>query len=193
MDKDFEFTRWERFRMWFFRTTRISRARYFLTEELPNFIKNVWIFRKSLTNFYWYNMDSTMLFIRDGLNHSIPLFEERGNEIESSKKLKIYKMRRLKWLLDNMEDHNYIEQAEKELGKLFHEPMIFKPIENMPDYYEMVSSLNPEQELHNGKVYDLATKLEEQQWNEIMEILKGNSILNWERDFNGNGIQNWWN
>ena len=35
--------------------------------------------------------------------------------------------------------NNYIEQAEKELGKLFHEPMIFKPIENMPDYYEMVS------------------------------------------------------
>jgi len=138
-------------------------------------------------------MDSTMLFIRDGLNHSIPLFEERGNEIESSKKLKIYKMRRLKWLLDNMEDHNYTEQAEKELGKLFHEPMIFKQIEDMPDYYEMVSNLNPEQELHNGNVYDLSRKLEEQQWNEIMEILKGNTILNWERDFNGNGIKNWWN
>lgn len=193
MEIEFKFTRWERFRMWFFRTTRISRARYFLTEELPNFIKNVWIFRKSLMNFRWYNMDSTMLFIRDGLNHSIPLFEERGYEIESSKKLKTYKMRRLKWLLDNMEDHNYTEQAEKELGELFHEPMIFKPIEDMPDYYEMVSNLNPEQELHNGKVYDLSRKLEEEQWNEIMEILKGNTILDWERDFNGNGIKNWWN
>ena len=102
-------------------------------------------------------------------------------------------MRRLKWLLDNMEDHNYIEQAEKELGKLFHEPMIFKPIEDMPDYYEMVSNLNPEQELHNSNVYNLSRKLEEQQWNEIMEILKGNTILDWERDFNGNGIKNWWN
>jgi hypothetical protein len=35
--------------------------------------------------------------------------------------------------------------------------------------------------------------LEEEQWNEIMEILKGNTILDWERDFNGNGIKNWWN
>lgn len=193
MEIEFEFTRWERFRMWFFRATRISRARHFLTEELPNFLKNVWIFRKSLMNFRWYNMDGTILFIRDGLNHSIPLFEQRGNEIESSRKLKIYKMRRLKWLLDNMEDHNYTEQAEKELGKLFHKPITFKAIEDMPDFYEMVSNLNPEEELHNSKVYELSGKLEEQQWNEIMEILKGNTILDWERDFNGNGIKNWWN
>jgi len=30
-------------------------------------------------------MDGTILFIRDGLNHSIPLFEERGYEMDYEK------------------------------------------------------------------------------------------------------------
>lgn len=193
MEKDFEFTRLERFWLRFHRITRIKRARYFLTQELPNFIKNVWIFRKSLTNFCWYNFDGTLMFIKDSLDHSIPLYETRGYEIESSLNLKIYKMKRLQWLLQVKEDHSYMELAEKEIGNLYKEPFIFRKIEGDDDYYELVSNLTPEQDEHNTKIYQRGHEIEEQHWNEIMKILKGNTIIDYKRDFDGNGIRNWWN
>jgi hypothetical protein len=42
-------------------------------------------------------------------------------------------------------------------------------------------------------VYDRAHQIEKEQWDEIIEIIKGKVIIDYERDFDGTGIRNWWN
>ena len=193
MRDDFEFTKWEKFTMWFNRTTGIVRLKYFLLYDMPNFVRNVWLFRKSLTQFHWYNLDSTLMFMKESLDHSIPLYETRGNEVPESRELKIEKMKRLQYLLYCRFEYNYIDLAEEELGKLPPNPFRFEKLNDGSDRYVMMSNLTEEEQDHETKVYDRANEIEKQQWDEIIEIIKGKVIINFKRDFDGTGIRNWWN
>ena len=191
--EDLEFTRWEKFTMWFNRTTRIARLKYFMIYDLPNFLRNVWLFRRSLTQFHWYNLDSSMMFMEDALNHSIPMYETKGNEVIKSKNLKIEKMKRLQFLLNCYREHNYIELAEQELGELNPNPFRFEKKDDGSGNYILKSNLNEEQETHDKKVFDRSHEIEKEQWNELIEIIKGKEIIDYDRDFDGTGIRNWWN
>jgi hypothetical protein len=193
MRDDFEFTKWEKFTMWFNRTTGIVRLKYFLLYDMPNFFRNVWLFRKSLTQFHWYNLDSTLMFMKDALDHSIPLYETKGYEVPESRELKIEKMKRLQYLLYCRFEYNYIDLAEEELGKLPPNPFRFEKLNDGSDRYVMMSNLTEEEQAHETKVYDRANEIEKQQWDEIIEIIKGKVIINFKRDFDGTGIRNWWN
>ena len=193
MRDDFEFTKWEKFTMWFNRTTGIVRLKYFLLYDMPNFFRNVWLFRKSLTQFHWYNLDSTLMFMKESLDHSIPLYETRGNEVPESRELKIEKMKRLQYLLYCRFEYNYIDLAEEELGKLPPNPFRFEKLNDGSDNYVMMSNLTEEEQAHETKVYYRANEIEKQHWNEIIEIIKGKVIIDYERDFDGTGIRNWWN
>jgi hypothetical protein len=193
MNEDFEFTKWEKFTMWFNRTTGIVRLKYFLLYDMPNFFRNVWLFRKSLTQFHWYNLDSTLMFMKDALDHSIPLYETKGYEVPESRELKIEKMKRLQYLLSCHFEYNYIDLAEEELGKLSPKPFRFEKLDDGSDYYVMKSNLTEEEQAHETKVYDRAHQIEKEQWDEIIEIIKGKVIIDYERDFDGTGIRNWWN
>jgi len=55
------------------------------------------------------------------------------------------------------------------------------------------SNLTEEEQAHETKVYDRAHQIEKEQWDEIIEIIKGKVIIDYERDFDGTGIRNWWN
>jgi hypothetical protein len=193
MKDEFKFTKLKKFTMWFNRTTGIVRLKYFLLYDMPNFVRNVWLFRKSLTQFHWYNLDSTLMFMKESLDHSIPLYESRGNEVPESRELKIEKMKRLQYLLYCRFEYNYIDLAEEELGKLPTNPFRFEKLDDGSDRYVMKSNLTEEEQDHETKVYDRASEIEKQQWDEIIEIIKGKVIINFKRDFDGTGIRNWWN
>jgi hypothetical protein len=164
-----------------------------LTKELPIFIKNIWIFRDSLWNFRWYNMDGTLYFIKDALEYAIPKYQSQSMEWEQTLNLKIYRMKRLKYLLEVHKNNLYTELAENELGKAHHGKITFIPIDENEQRFSMVDDLTEEQELHNIKVYQKSTEIEKAHWNEIFETLKGYEIVDYNEQFDGNGLNHWWN
>jgi hypothetical protein len=164
-----------------------------LTKELPIFIKNIWIFRDSLWNFRWYNMDGTLYFIKDALEYAIPKYQSQSMEWEQTLNLKIYRMKRLKYLLEVHKNNLYTELAENELGKAHHGKITFIPIDENEQRFSMVDDLTEEQELHNKKVYQKSTEIEKAHWNEIFETLKGYEIVDYNEQFDGNGLNHWWN
>jgi hypothetical protein len=102
-------------------------------------------------------------------------------------------MKRLQYLLYCRFEYNYIDLAEEELGKLPTNPFRFEKLDDGSDRYVMKSNLTEEEQDHETKVYDRASEIEKQQWDEIIEIIKGKVIINFKRDFDGTGIRNWWN
>jgi hypothetical protein len=62
----------------------------------------------------------------------------------------------------------------------------------------LVDNETEEEKAHNKKVYERASEIEEQEWNELFELLKGqdyknfNKEIDWYKQFNGSGIKNWW-
>jgi hypothetical protein len=155
------------------------------------------------------------------LYRSIAIMEKgmhNGLEVRQNRDKKIQKMQRLMELLDNKIDDKYIELAEKELGyelvmKGFNFEEIDKTDGNGEKLYQMVDNETDEEKELNRKIYDKARELEEAQWAEIWEILKGknygdgseqlldimqkktatdNKEKDWNDWFDGSGLRGWW-
>jgi hypothetical protein len=106
--------------------------------------------------------------------------DEKGYEVPETKNLKLKKMRRAIEILKNIEEFEYIEAAEKELGKL-RNVNIFSD-DNDPADIE-----------YNMRVYVRADRLREIQWEELWEIIRGTKKTEENRDhFDGSDIRTWW-
>ena len=102
-------------------------------------------------------------------------------------------------LYKNFIDDNFIEQAESELGELIMNPIEWKPSETHTDCYELVDNDTAEERVHNKAIFERARELEEEQWNELHIILKGQDISkykpkkqDWNDWFDGSGMKSWW-
>jgi hypothetical protein len=199
-----------------------SEYRYSKIETLVNifrydiwrFLGNIWRFRKELWNHDWWDYHFTLQM----LYRSISIMEKgmhNGLEIRKTRDKKIQKMQRLLYLLDNKIKDNYSELAEKELGfEMVVHPWEFKKLDRVDSdgesLYELVDKDTPEEKENNRKIFDRAREIEEEQWNEIWEILKGqnhNQYLDiiqekeyktneeekdWNNWFDGSGLRSWW-
>jgi hypothetical protein len=62
----------------------------------------------------------------------------------------------------------------------------------------LVDNETKEESDHNSKVFKRAREIEEQEWNELFELLKGQNYKNFDKDvdwwqqFDGTGIRGWW-
>ena len=107
-------------------------------------------------------------------------------------------MRRAVQLIQNYNQDLYIEMAEKELGPLFIRDWEFVPEGN--DFYSLKDNLPKNESEHNKKVYDRSHEIEEQEWEELWQILKGQkhsefrklNDVAWEDWFDGSGMNTWW-
>ena len=177
---------------WWYKTYEFFRY------DLPRFFKNIWRFRKALWNHYWYDHHGTLMFLEIGLSHISDNTEKYGIEVDKSRLKKVEKMRRVVQLIKNYNEDLYIEMAEKELGEIIMKKPEFKPTEQNPDFFELVDNETPEEKEHNLKVYSRATELEESEWNELCEILKGqdynkfNKETDFDQQFDGSGLRGWW-
>ena len=149
---------------------RINDLRY----DIPRFLKNLWYFRKQLWEFrswdFTYNLD---MFARS-LNMTAECLQN-GNEIESSRFKKVEKIKRVVELLNNFSNCNFIEQAEKELKMevIFHGHKFISSVER-PGFYELVDERTDEEKKQNDTIFDRSTQIENEQWEELWSILKGN-------------------
>ena len=177
---------------WWYKTYELFRY------DLPRFFKNVWTFRKALWNHYWFDHHGTLMFLETGLTHISDTVEKFGNEVDESRLKKVEAMRRAIKLIKNYNEDNYIDMAEKELGELVLHDWEFEEVPDNPGYSQLIDNDTPEEKEHNKKVFDRAREIEEQEWDELFVILKGQDYtkfdkdIDWDKQFDGSGLRGWW-
>ena len=181
-----------RHQTWWYKTYELFRY------DLPRFFKNVWTFRKALWNHYWFDHHGTLQFLEIGLTNISDTIEKYGNEIDEPRLKKVAAMRRAVELIRNYNQDNYIDMAEKELGKLVLHDWEFESVEDKPGYSRLVDKETEEEKIHNRKVFDRANEIAKQEWDELFTILKGQDTSkfdkdkDWYKQFDGSGIKGWW-
>jgi hypothetical protein len=154
--------------------------------EIPNFLKNIWVFRKSLYNYRWYDHSGVLNFMADSFGHMSKNLELKGLEIDEGKLKKVAAMKRAETIIRNINESNYIALAENELGDIFMGNHIFD------------DDLTEQEQEHNSKVFKRSTELEENEWEELIQILKGQDYtkfskeIDWYKQFDGTGLRGWW-
>lgn len=201
-----------RHQTWWYKTYETIRY------KIPMFFKNIYKFRQVLWEHRWWDYRFTITTLRT----SLEIMEKGmhgGMEIWESRGKKVAKMQRAIQILKNIEDDNYIEMAEAELGEIIHHPWEFEETGDTTDnpmgeknekLYRLVDKETDEEKEHNRKVFDRTRELEEQEWNELWQILKGQDIEEYkefektltdeqkkETDqyykwFDGSGLRGWW-
>jgi hypothetical protein len=180
---------------WYWKT--IDLFRY----DLPNFFRNLWLFRKNLWNHTWYNGDSSILpWVKTAVDDMTWRIEKHGHEVDESRMKKVAKMKRLSYLIDVCVNDSFIQEAEKELGieMILHE-WEFVPVEGREDSYELLDKDTPEEKEHNGKILKRSHQIQKEYWEELCYIIKGpdyDAIRGSDEDFyealDGTDIRSWW-
>jgi hypothetical protein len=177
---------------WWYKTYNLFRR------DIPNFVKNVWRFRKPLWNHNWWDNHASLEFLQVSLTHMADNIEKYGNEIDGPRLKKVEKMRSASQLIQNYINDSYSEMAESELGELILHDWEFEDIPDKPGFSRLVDKETPEEKEHNTKVFKRAHEIESQEWNELFEILKGQDVnkfdkdYDWEKQFDGSGLKYWW-
>jgi hypothetical protein len=148
----------------------------FFRWDLRRFFKNVWMFRKALWNYRWWDYTYPLNFLQITFEDMSEKFEKQGIEVDEHRLPKVEKIKRANEILKNILEYNYIELAEKELGPIVYKPLEFKEVPGDPNLRELFSNETDEEKAHSRKVYKLATDLEESQWIELWTIISGKKI-----------------
>jgi len=150
------------------------------------------------------------MFMETGLTHMADNMEVKGMEVDGPRMKKVAAMRRAVEIIKNYNQSNYIEMAESELGPIYLHDWEFEEVPDKPGYSRLVEEDTPEERKHNKKVFDRVRQIEENEWDELFKILKGQDykeyrklvkldkkkeIKNdnlWDEWFDGSGIKGWW-
>lgn len=191
-----------RHQTWWYKTYQFFRY------DIKNFVKNVWHFRKGLWNYRWWDYRFTLEMFKLSIEGMYPKVEKYGLEIDETRLKKVDKMIRACQLIENFMDDNFIDQAEKELGEIIHREWEFEDVPDKPGYSQLVDNQTEEEKAHNSKVFSRAREIEQEQWDELWNIMRGqndgkiNSISqvinvdgesqSFETKFDGTDLRSWW-
>ena len=179
----------------------------FFRYKIPMFFKNIWFFRKELWQFRTWDYTFNLSLFKRSIEGLAETIEFKGWEIDGPRMKKVAKMKRVIQILDNIEKYPYIEMAEEKLGPLSKWDIQFEPIPDNPEMYELVETETEIEKNHRRVVYDLSNQLEEQEWNELWTILRGQNIQEykdlmdkkevkdgseWDEWYDGSGMTHWW-
>lgn len=168
------------------------RVKNALTTGIPLFFRNIWRFRKELYNHQWWDYRFTLEMLYRSLSIMVVKLETDGIEVDSSRMKKVEKIKRVLELLKHKMDDTYIEMAESELGPLVMHDWEFEEIEDRPDLFRLVDNDTPAEKKHNAKIFKRAKQIEEQEWKEIWDTIKGSKLSkDWE-NYDGTDMRGWW-
>lgn len=160
--------------------------------DIPLFFKNVWRFRKELYNHQWWDYRYTLEMLYRSLSIMVVRLEKDGIEEDSSRMKKVNSIKRTLELLKHKLDDDYIERAEGELGELSDNPIRFEPVEGKEGLFSLVDDDTPAQKKHATKIFKRAREIEEKEWREIWDTIKGTKLSKeWER-YDGSDMRGWW-
>lgn len=172
--------------------------------NVRQFIVNSWRFRKELSGYYEFSYDLT--FLLKSLKNTRNAIVKYGNEVDHSRLKKVVAMERAIWLLEQFQDDNFIELAEKELNSEYVYHFNWIPSKEHKGYVELDPDKDIARDENNRKIMNLARELEDKYWNELWNLIKGQDYSIWrnkesvlgEEDtdfdqwFDGSGIRGWW-
>ena len=180
-----------RHQTWWYKTYEVFRY------KLPLFFRNIWYFRKELWDFRGWDYTFNLQLFARSLEKTAEVLKD-GNEIDKTRLKKVEKIERVIHLIERIKNNNYTSDAEKELGEL----------KNVSSWF--VKDDSPEEKEHNRKVFERSAEIEEQEWNELWTILRGqdrkeykdlvqissdeekkNKDL-WGDWFDGSDMRGWW-
>ena len=171
--------------------SKLFKVWEFFRRDIPNFVRNVWRFRKELRDHYWWDYRYTLEMLYRSLTIMEKGLRENGHEVDESRNPKLKSIQRALTLLKNKMDDNYIGRAEAELGELAHHPWEFRELEN--GNYELVDNDTPEEKEHARKVFARARELEDSEWKELWEIFKGTKYSKmYGKKYDGTDMRAWW-
>jgi hypothetical protein len=183
-----------RHQTWWYTTYEVFRY------KIPMFFENLWFFRKQLWEFRSWDYSFNLEMFARSLEKTSNTLEFHGSEVDVTRLKKVQKINRVIEIIKNIRESNYLSKAELELGEII--------LRN--DWMFTDEEQNPEIIAHNKKIYDRADILQELEWNELFDILKGqnfdeyrtlmdglspeekNKMNVWNDWYDGSGIRNWW-
>ncbi len=165
---------------WLYRT--YATFRY----DIPLFVKNVWRFRNELWDHQWWDYRYTLNMMERSLTIMEKGISERGIEADYSREPKVKAMRRALELLRNNREDNFVERAEAELGPLS------KWDWEVDEDGVLIDRDTPEEKKHNRKVFKRARQIEEKEWKELWEIIKGTKLSKGGPVYDGSDMRGWW-
>ena len=167
---------------WIFKTYALFRY------DIPLFLKNIWRFRKELWDHQWWDYRFTLNMLQRSLTIMEKGMSTRGMEVSETREPKVKSMRRALELIRNNREDNYLERAEAELGPISRWEW------EMDEEGVLIDRDTPEQKEHNRKVFEKARKLEEKEWKELWQIIKGTkySTTFYGDKYDGTDMRGWW-
>ena len=192
---------------WVYKTYSVFRY------DIPRFIANIWRFKKMLWEHNWWDYTYTLQALYTSISIMEKNFSVKGYEVAASKDKKVAKMRRALELIKNHMDGNQIERVEEVLGKL---PDLKWEFEDAGNGCSRLvdENLSDEEKDHRKKVYDCSDMLEDAEWSELWNILRGQTDAEYkkyveehtseytqdqidngdlyEKYWNGSGMNSWW-
>ena len=208
MKVEFENTFFESVQKAVWYDTKLWKVWEFFRRGIPTFIGNIWKFRKELYNHQGWDYTYTLQMLHRSLIIMRDNLKTNGNEEPISRAKKINKIQRAIKLLDNRLNDNYIDQAERELGKLHLKPLEFEDLGNGSS--RLLDTNTKEENEHNKRVFKLGSTIDDREWRELWNIFKGQSILDykkllktipteeqktrdvWNEWYNGSDMRGWW-
>ena len=170
--------------------TKLWKVWDFIKRTIPRFFKNIWRFRKELAHHEWWDYRYTL----EMLYRSLVIMESKmhaGMEIRETRDKKVEKMQRAIQLLKHKLDDDYTERIEAELGKLILHDWEFEELEN--GNHRVIDNDTPAERKHNRMIFKEAHKLEDKEWIELWNILKGTKYSKtWGDTFDGTDMRGWW-
>lgn len=162
--------------------------------KIFTFIKNVFLFRKEIYNFRSYDWTFSLDMFRKSVEILMEHIKNNGDEIKETRDKKIAAMEKSISLMEDIIEDNFLEKAEEEFKIEFKYNLDFAGGKN--------SNILPEDKENNIFLIKRATEIEENTWNELFRILKGQDMEEFKEigidekayfeKFDGTGIKGWW-
>jgi hypothetical protein len=159
--------------------------------DIAHFLKNIWRFRKELWSHAWWDYRFTLNILERSLTIMEKGMSEKGIEVSETREPKVKKMQRALELLKNSREDNFVDRAEQELGELKLSEWQFELLEN--GNRRLIDDESEGDKEHNRKVYQRATQIENDEWNEMWEIFKGTKYSKkYGKKYDGTDLRGWW-
>jgi hypothetical protein len=171
--------------------TKLWKVWEFIKRTIPRFFKNIWRFRKELASHEWWDYRYTLEMLYRSLSIMVVKLEKDGIEEDSSRGKKVQKIKRALELLKHKLDDDYTDRIEAKLGELILHDWEFEELEN--GNHRLIDNDTPAERKHNRMIFKEAHKLEDKEWIELWNILKGTKYSKtWGDKFDGTDMRGWW-
>ena len=189
---------------------RLWRAWDFVRYDIPNFLRNTWVFRAELTRTFDWDAMTSLRLMKAHLGRVADYLEKNGLLVEDSRFKKVEKIRRAIALMDLHLEERFIDWAEEDLEEKLVDRGIYFEKQEDGDYSVMKDRLTDSERDHNGRIYARAQEIATETWMELFEIIRGQDLRAytvlvdlyrddyrmqsnlWGDWFNGSGLKHWW-